>query len=589
MFTMKRQLTHLILISISVLLSACIGQQTNQVQPLAGGDYQSRFQFNGHANHPSRLTLSTSLEDIRYSAEVSDFAGKIITTVNDTTLQTMELIIPIGEKRYFVNLATENQNWLDSIELSVNTINAQKPTSNAAYSNISYSVAATHCELWATQDSTVYLYAQPQVTTQAVLILPINISYETDARTLDGWYQLMIEGHTGWVNGNDVQFNGDCATLPVDTMIQPTSTMDALTTAAYDVDRHYFDINANQGGMFANKISYPNGDSVDIIQATLSNMEADRTIGVAITCSGSGIEALRWGHAQNINLGCNDTLALGFTPDATTIQLKVMLPAVNGQQYVDYQLTAMPIAPVDDDQQVFYIDRNQGGAFQQTISYPIGDTSDIITLFSHNLEETSPNNYREYLLVMQCNGNQSESLRWGISTANLGCNNQTMINISYADPVKYITVDMAQIEGQSFVDYTLYVLPLAPIDDTFWFSIDRDNGGIFNETLSAPMGDTSDTIEVIMSNLAPTAPNNFRQMTLTLYCHGFNEGNIRWGLPDNPALGCGQSVSTAFLDSANQQTLEIVALDASIQTYVNYTLVVAPMVHESILKNDSGG
>lgn len=589
MFTIKSQRLQLILYTVLLLLSACAGQSANDVQPLAKGEYQSQYQFNGHPDYPSRLSLSTKLADIIYSAQISDIAGKILTTVNNTTLPTMELIIPIGEKQYFVQLATQDQAWLDSIELSIDVVRSQQPADTATYTNISYSMAAavTSCELWSPQDRTVYLYSQPIASAQALLILPINVAYKTDARTLDGWYRLTIDGNTGWVNGNDVQLNGDCATLPVDTMIQPTSTMDASTTAPYDVDRHYFDIHGNQGGLFANKISYPNGDSTDLIQATLSDVKQDRTIGVSITCQGNGAEFLRWGHAQNANLGCNDSLILGFTPLASNIQLTVMLPAVNGQQYVDYQLAAMPIAPEDEDQQVFYVDSNQGGAIQQTVSYPIGDAHDTLAVFAHNLQETSPDNYREYMLTMQCNGTQSDALRWGMQSATLGCGAQIIVNLSFAESVRYITVDVPAHEGQSFIDYTLYAQPIAPQDNTFWFGVDRDNGGIFNETLSAPLGDHSDTIEVIMSNLTSTAPNHFREMTMTLYCHGYNDQNIRWGLPDNAVLSCGQTVSTAFIHSANQQTIEIVTLDATAQTYINYTLVVKPKVHEAILRNDN--
>ena len=589
MFTNISRLPQLILYATLFLMSACVGQSSADVQPLASDEFKTQYQFTGHPNYPSRLSLSTTLEDIMYSAQVSDFAGKVIATVNNTTLQTMELIIPIGEKQYFVSLATQEQTWLDSIELTINAMNTEQSTeSRTSFTNISYSPSSTYsiCELWGTQDRTVYLYTQPITSAQALLILPVNLAYKTDARTLDGWYRLTVDNHTGWVNGNEIQLNGDCANLPVDTMIQPTSTTDATTTAPYDVDRHYFDIHGNQGGLFANKISYPNGDSTDIIQATLSNMQADRTIGVIMTCNGNGVESLRWGHAQDVSLKCGDTIALGFTPQASTIQLTVMLPAVSGQQYVEYQLKAMPIAPIDE-QHILYVDSNQGGAIQQTLSYPIGDTQDSIAVYAHNLQEASPDNYREYLLIMQCNGTQSEYLRWGFEVANLGCGDQITIHLTHDEAVRYLLVDIAQHDGESFIDYTLYALPSAPLDDTFWFGVDRDNGGVFNETLSSPVGDASDTIEVIMSNLTSTAPNHFREMTLTLYCHGFNTENIRWGLPDNPSLYCGQTVTTAFIHSANQQTIQIVPLDSKSQMYINYTLVVAPKVHEAILKNDT--
>lgn len=586
---MKRsRQSHLIFSIIILLISACVSQPQNDTQPLAQGDYSKQYQFTGDPQYQSRLSLSTQLNNITYSAQLSDFAGKVVSTVNDTTLQTMELIIPVGEKRYFVDLSTYQQEWLDSIHLTIQPMAEQDASDTSKFMNISYSQPQrVSCQVWSTQEATVYLYNQPSINAQPLLILPVTIAYEADARTSNGWYRLMVDSHTGWVNGNQVQLHGDCATLPVDTMIQSTSTNDGTNTAPYDVDRHYFDIHANQGGVFTNTVSYPNGDSIDLIQATVSHMPTDRTIGIVMTCFGTGIDALQWGYDETLALSCGDTLALGFTQEARDTQLTVKLPAVSGQQFVEYELKAMPIAPTDEeDQHVLYADSNQGGALQQTVSYPLGDTKDTVALFAHNLQETSPNNFREYLVMMHCEGTQTDQLRWGATTTALGCGDQLKLGLSHAESVRYLTIEIPPNDGQTFIDYTLYAIPSAPDDDMFWFGVDRDNGGVFNETLSAPMGDTLDTIEIVMSNLTSTAPNHFREMTLTLYCKGFNEGNIRWGLPDNASLHCGETVTTAFIHSINEQTIEIVPLDATVQSYVNYTLVVAPKPEVSILRND---
>ena len=107
MFTINSWRLQLILYTTAILLSACMGQTANTVEPLSQGEFQSKYQFNGHPDYPSRLSLSTNLNDITYSAQISDFAGKVLTTVNNTTLQAMELVIPAGEKQYYVSLATQ--------------------------------------------------------------------------------------------------------------------------------------------------------------------------------------------------------------------------------------------------------------------------------------------------------------------------------------------------------------------------------------------------------------------------------------------------------------------------------------------------
>ena len=587
MLTQLSRIPYLILLIPLLLVNACVSDSSANTEPLPNNPFSTSYKFSGDPNYPSRLSLSTSQFDITYSAQVSDDLGKVITTVDNTSLQTMEFIIPVGAKQYYVKVATQHQTWLDTISLSVNPINKSNDD-NAPYMNIAYTDRVTSCELWAIQDNAVYLYTQPATNAQPILILPINIAIKTDARTLDGWYRLTLEGNTGWINGNAVQLNGNCATLPVDTMIQPTSTSDATTTAPYDVDRHYFSINANQGGIFSNNVSYPNGDGADIIQATLSDAQNNRTIGLVMTCYGTGIDSLRWGQLQNTTLRCGDTVEINFPQDVQEVELQVMFPAVSGQQYVDYQLTAMPIAPSDEEQHVMAVDLNQGGVLQQVISYPAGDTQDIIAIYGHNLQAHSPNNFRQYTVVMRCKGNQIENLQWGLERTSLGCGDSLTVSLSHAEAVRYLTVNIAPHQGQSFIDYTLYALPSAPADEEFWFGTDRDDGGTFNETLSSPLGDMSDTIDIIMSNLTLTAPNDYREMTLTLKCEGFNQANIRWGLPDNPELHCGQTVTTTFIHAMNQQAIEIVPLDTNSPTYVNYTLVVAPKLEESILQNATG-
>ena len=580
MFIQMSRIPYLLLFLTLLLVNACRSDANVNTEPLPHNEFSTSYKFIGDPNYPSRLSLSTNQLDITYSARVSDDVGKIITTVDNTTLQTMEFIIPVGAKQYYVNIATQHQAWLDTISLTVNPM-TQSSDDTAPYMNIAYTErAATSCELWATQDNTVYLYAQPITNAQPILILPVNIAIKTDARTLDGWYRLTIEDNTGWINGNTVQLNGNCSNLPVDTMIQPTSTTDATSTAPYDVDRHYFSINANQGGIFTNKVSYPNGAGTDA--------QKERTIGLVMTCYGTGLDALQWGQSHDRTLGCGDTVEINFPQNVHDVELTVMLPAVSGQQYVDYQLTAMPIAPVDEEQHVMAVDLNQGGGMQQVVSYPAGDTQDIVALYGHNLQPESPNNYRQYTVVMRCKGNQTENLKWGLETQLLGCGDSLSIPLSYAEAVRYLTVKITPHEGQSFIDYTLYALPSAPADDGFWFGTDRDDGGTFNETLSSPIGDMSDTIDIIMSNLTLTAPNDFREMTLTLKCEGFNQANIRWGLPDSPDLQCGQTVTTTFIHAMNQQAIEIVPLDTNIQTYENYTLIVAPKVDEAILQNATG-
>jgi len=585
---LKRWLTILCSVLI-IFVTACAGQTTDSANSLANSSYSKTYQFAGSRQYASSLQLSKTDNDIIYSAQVSNFAGKIVATVNDTQLSDMEFTIPVGEEQYYVTIASPEEAWLENITITVDTIKNEQETAVAQYLPVAYSASNSTCEIWTDQDGTVNLYARPFANAQALLVLPINIPFIADARTLDGWYRLTIDNSVGWVNGNTVNLNGDCVGLPVDTMIQPTAVSSNETTAPYDVDRHYFAIDINQGGIFTNAVSYPNGDSNDLIQTTLSNIQANRTIGIVMSCNGTGTDALRWGLSQNGSLKCGDTLELGFVERANDMLITVMLPAVNGQQYVDYQLTAMPIAPTDEDQHIFPLDRNQGGVMRQTVSYPSGDSVDDIAIYIENITDTSPNNFRQLTLVMRCNGDATQNLRWGNDETVGGCDDTISIMLTHRSNIHALRVWIPENVGQSFVDYTLYVLPSSPADDNYLFSIDRDYGGTFSETISAPLGDLADNIQITMTNLTATEPNNIRDMYMTLYCDGANIENVRWGLPGNPTLLCGQTVTATFTTANRQQILEVVTSDMNASTFVNYTLVTVRVPTDPITPENTNG
>lgn len=573
---------------VAFMMTACVAQSETTVALISDGAYSKTYQFTGDRQYTSNLQLSTKHEEVTYSAQVSNFTGKIIATLNETQLSNLELTIPIGEKQYYVTIASKQEAWLEDITITVNPIKNEPQTRNASYIPIAYSSAPSTCEIWANQDNTVNLYAQPMSTSQALLVLPMNIPFIADARTLDGWYRLTIDNTIGWVDGNLVNLSGNCVGLPVDTMIQPTAVLDMTTSAPYDVDRHYFAIDINQGGVFRNTISYPNGDSSDIIQTTLSNIHANRTIGITMTCNGTGSESLKWGLSDENMMNCGDTLELGFTERNNDIHLTVMLSAVNGQQYVEYQLTAMPIAPKDDEQQILPVDRNQGGILQESVSFPSGDKQDDVVVYVHNLANVSPNNFRQLTLVMRCNGNSPQNLRWGTDETVGGCGDSIDITVTHQESVYPLTVWIPENASQTFVDYTLYALPSSPADENYIFSIDRDYGGTFSETISAPLGDLADNIQVMMTNLTAVEPNNLRDMHMTLYCEGANTENVRWGLPGSATLLCGQTVTATFTHANRQQMLEVVSNDMNASTYVNYTLVIV-RVPDPVLEEEQSG
>lgn len=120
-------------------------------------------------------------------------------------------------------------------------------------------------------------------------------------------------------------------------------------------------------------------------------------------------------------------------------------------------------------------------------------------------------------------------------------------------------------------------IPDAPVDaEAFLMQVDRDASGTFQQTISAPNGDTSDLIWVRVVNLDTNPPNNYREFALTLDCQGTGVSAVRWGSAYQPTQVCGASVVMPFLSGSAQQPISVQFPPGSRQSYVEYTLRIQP-------------
>lgn len=115
---------------------------------------------------------------------------------------------------------------------------------------------------------------------------------------------------------------------------------------------------------------------------------------------------------------------------------------------------------------------------------------------------------------------------------------------------------------------------IAPLDaDVLNFTLNRDAGGQFSDTISSPDGDTSDRVRITINDLFNQPPNNTRSFRLTLVCNGEGSQNVRWGTggPSNPTnLTCGGSVDAFHTNDSN---LTFVNINMSGTGFVTYTLI----------------
>ncbi len=104
--------------------------------------------------------------------------------------------------------------------------------------------------------------------------------------------------------------------------------------------------------------------------------------------------------------------------------------------------------------------------------------------------------------------------------------------------------------------------------------VDRDGWGNLSESLSYQEADAQDLILMTVTNLTNSAPDNYREFSLTLLCSGTGGDFIRWGAPEQPTHRCGSSIVLPATPTYNQQWIAVALPDKSGLSDVNYLLYV---------------
>ncbi|MFN8373348.1 MAG: SH3 domain-containing protein [Anaerolineae bacterium] len=584
--------------ALVVLLCACQPTESTHIETgvpltvnLPPGSTRRVYSFNANPASPTTLRFDSSIPGAPFTAEILDNSGQVVAVLGGGSVQTASLTLAPASGMYQVALSSANPDAQGSVRLSI-VDNPQ--AADSSETQASSNPPAADCIITATHPGGVNVRVQPGLSYDILGVMPPDTSLPADARTSNGWYRVYNAGQGGWVSGDVVSASGMCADLPL--QIIPASERAAATSgqfvsalsvntnyAPYDAAAYYFEVPDDRGGDFSESLSYPDGDGSDRVLLAVSGLTSASTGGhpytVTMVCSGTGAENLRWGAPENPSLGCGDSAGITFSAAYDRQSLVVSLPVGTGQSNVDYTLHAAPIAPDDAPTLGMGVDLNAGGALSERLSYPGGDHSDTIQMAMANLTDQVPDNYRDVLVSLECSGNGIEYVRWGTPGGpTYPCGASMTLPLSYAEYIKTLLVMLPDNSGESYVSYTLHARPVAlPDTQQFSFGFDRDSGGLFNETLSFPYGDSSDALLVNVNNLTETPPNNYRSVQLTLLCGGLGTENVRWGLPDNPAMLCNTTMTVPFLYGAVGQDVIISVPAGSSASYVRYTLYAVPV------------
>lgn len=244
--------------------------------------------------------------------------------------------------------------------------------------------------------------------------------------------------------------------------------LNAVPVALNDDALLAFGVDRDSGGGFSNAISTPAGDSMDSLQVVAINLDPIapnnyRSFHVTLACSGTGTEYVRWGPPGNTALACGTTALINLSHGANLQNVDVVFLADSPQSYVDYTLTVVPVAPVDNETYPLTLDRDSGGRFNEALSYPGGDHSDRIDITVSNLLVNPPHNYREFTLTLLCSGRGVEHVRWGSPDApDQVCGGSIQVPFLYDRNLLSIVVTLPDAIPQSYISYTLITGPVQP-------------------------------------------------------------------------------------------------------------------------------
>ncbi len=579
-----------------ILLSACQPTENSLIPTgvpvtvnMPPGATRRVYSFNANPANPTTLLFESSMPGTPFTAEILDNAGQVVAVLSGGSMQRASLTLGPASGVYQVALSSTNPDAQGSVRLSI----VDEPQV-AASTSVQTTSSTVQCTITATHPGGVNMRVQPSLSAAIIAVMPPDSSLPADARTSNGWYRVYSTGQGGWVSSDVVSAGGMCADLPL--QIIPSGERIAATSgqfvsalgvstnyAPYDAASYYFEVTGNGVGDFSESVSFPDGDGTDRVLLAISGLTPGdagaRPFAITMVCDGAGAENLRWGAPDNPALGCGDTAGITFSLTYDRQPLLVALPIGATQSNVDYTLHAAPIAPEDAPVMGMGIDLNGGGQLGDMLSYPGGDHSDTIQIGMVNLTDQAPNNYRDVLVMLECSGTGAEFVRWGTpGGSSYPCGGAMTLPMSNVDNIKTLMVMLPDNSSESYISYTLRALPIAlPDTEGFSFGFDRDSGGLFNETLSFPFGDMSDTLVVNVNNLTDSPPNNYRNVQLTLVCDGSGIENLRWGTPGDTTRLCNMSMEVPFLQGLAGQPIVVTLADASTAAYVRYTLYAIPI------------
>ena len=331
--------------------------------------------FGINANPDAPITLNVAGEG-DYVIKLIDPAGDYIAIVRSGMLAGTALSIPAGDGQYFVILeAVEESNV--SLGFGGTLPTGGDATAPIATEEVSTDSGAPAGICSVTSTGAVNIRSGAGTGFDAFATLNAGTYYEVTGRTASNWYQISVNGSTGYVFADVVVINGPCDNLatvtgpqapaastpvppsateevgtsptqPSDTGGgQPTATETTVQEAPSDSQEFTFNVDRENGGTFFEVVSYPGGDVQDRINAVVNLTQSpptnSRTVAYTLTCSGTGTQNIRWTRSSPNaqQYFCGDTISWRHAHPQSSMNFYVFFADGSPASYVNYTLTAV--------------------------------------------------------------------------------------------------------------------------------------------------------------------------------------------------------------------------------------------------------
>lgn len=297
------------------------------------------YSFNGDPLNPTQLSVYTYTPDLMYAAEVRDDSGNLVATLGGNRLQNTVLTLRPSNGLYEIALKAQETPGQGMLSLMVNSsgmLNPQPVSSpTPTYTDVSTLISKSSltnglnlptCLARNTANQVINIRGGPGLGYAVQRTLLIGNSLTITGKTTTGWLQIK-EG--GWVNASVVSAEGACDTLPD---VTPADGGLGLQLA---VDRDGW-------GQLQDAIAVNDGGN-DFVTFNVTNLTAAapdnyREFTLTLLCTGTGLEALRWGSIQKPSLLCGNSITVPFTTVYNTQYIAVVLVDTSLSSAISYQI-----------------------------------------------------------------------------------------------------------------------------------------------------------------------------------------------------------------------------------------------------------